>query len=173
MRSRRRRRDAPFLAASVDCILAPEVYEHLYHPDRFLEEAYRVLRPGCSLVLTTPNTESLALMVLRRLPRRWAQRILTREGAAKANLHGEFFGDLEKGSPHGHCVEGASLAEMERMAARFGFRQVRETTWGLPFCAGFPCENRPEDLEHGREREESPGQSPPRTKGLAHHAQRG
>jgi hypothetical protein len=89
------------------------------------------------LVLTTPNTESLALMVLRRLPRRWAQRILTREGAAKANLHPEFFGDLEKGSPHGHRVEGASLAEMERMAARYGFRQIRGTTWGLPFSAGF------------------------------------
>ena len=127
----------PFRASSVDCILAPEVYEHLYHPERFLKEAYRVLRPGCPLVLTTPNTESLVLMVLRRLPRPWAQRILTREGRAKANLHPEFFGDLEAGSPHGHRIEGASLTDMERMAATYGFHQVRGTTWGLPFSAGF------------------------------------
>ena len=127
----------PFRTASVDCVLAPEVYEHLYHPERFFEEAYRVLRPRGFFVLTTPNTESVALMILRRLPRRWARDILTREGSAKANLHPEFFGDLAAGSPHGHRIEGASAGEMDRMATTLGFRQVRSTTWGLPFSAGF------------------------------------
>ncbi|TLZ53080.1 MAG: class I SAM-dependent methyltransferase [Methanobacteriota archaeon] len=135
----------PFRPGSVDCMIAPEVYEHFYHPALFFQEAHRVLRPGGRLILTTPNTESIALMVLRRLPRRWAQRMLTREGDAKKHLHPEFFGDLSTGGPHGHRVEGASLMEMERMAAQYGFRQVRATTWGLPF-AGPAWEKMPRPM---------------------------
>lgn len=130
-------RGFPFRTESVDCLIASEVYEHLYRPEEFLREAYRVLRPGRRLILTTPNTESLALMTLRRLPRAWARRIVTREGQLKRSLHPEFFGDLMAGSVHGHRIEGASLREMERMARRHGFRQIRSTTWGLPLSPGF------------------------------------
>ena len=127
----------PLRTASVDALIASEVYEHLFHPDAFLEEARRIVRPGGRLVLTTPNTESLVLMFLRRLPRRWAQRILTREAEYRKYLHPEFFGDTMADSVHGHRVEGAGLREMEALAPRFGFRPHRGATWGLPFSMGF------------------------------------
>jgi len=127
----------PFRPGSIDCAIAPEVYEHFYHPERFFQDLHRVLKPRGTLILTTPNTESWALMILRRLPRPWAQRILTREAAWTAHLHPEFFGDLSAGSPHGHRVEGASVREMERLARAHGFLQVRSTTWGLPLSAEF------------------------------------
>lgn len=127
----------PFRTASVDAMIASEVYEHLFHPEAFFQEARRVLRPGGRLVLTTPNAESLVLMFLRRIPRAWARRILTREAEYRKYLHPEFFGDTMADSVHGHRVEGAGLREMERLARRFGFRQVQGGTWGLPFSMAF------------------------------------
>jgi len=128
--------DLPFRTESVDALAASEVYEHLRNPAAFLEEARRVLRPGGRLVLTTPNTQSLVLMFLRILPRPWAKKILSRSGERQEFLHPEFF-DRYDGSPHSHRIEGASLLEMERLARAHGFRQVRGTTWGLPFAPDF------------------------------------
>lgn len=127
----------PLRAASVDAMIASEVYEHLFHPEAFFEEARRIVRPGGKLVLTTPNTESLVLIFLRSIPRRWARRILTREAEYRKYLHPEFFGDTMADSVHGHRVEGAGLREMEHLATRFGFRQLSGATWGLPFSMAF------------------------------------
>lgn len=41
--------------ASFDLVCSLQVLEHLHHPDRFMEEARRVLRPGGLCVITTPN----------------------------------------------------------------------------------------------------------------------
>jgi SAM-dependent methyltransferase len=43
---------------SVDLLFAGEVIEHVDHPDAFLDEIHRVLRPGGQLVLTTPNADA-------------------------------------------------------------------------------------------------------------------
>ena len=48
----------PFKEASFDSIVAGELIEHLDRPWDFLEEAYRVLRPGGHLLITTPNKEA-------------------------------------------------------------------------------------------------------------------
>lgn len=40
---------------SFDVVYAGEVIEHLYNPDKFLEEARRIVRKGGFLLLTTPN----------------------------------------------------------------------------------------------------------------------
>jgi hypothetical protein len=45
----------PRPAASYDAVLATEILEHLWNPAFFLGELLRVLRPGGSLVLSTPN----------------------------------------------------------------------------------------------------------------------
>jgi 2-polyprenyl-3-methyl-5-hydroxy-6-metoxy-1,4-benzoquinol methylase len=38
-----------------DVVLASEVVEHLWNPDHFLEEAYRVLKPGGHLIVEAPE----------------------------------------------------------------------------------------------------------------------
>jgi SAM-dependent methyltransferase len=53
---------------SLDCVVAVEVIEHLEAPWTFLREALRVLRPGGTLIFTSPNVVGLParLLFLRR-----------------------------------------------------------------------------------------------------------
>jgi SAM-dependent methyltransferase len=52
-------RSLPFRSGVFDSVLCTEVIEHVPTPDRVFAEAYRVLRPGGHLVLTTPQTWGL------------------------------------------------------------------------------------------------------------------
>lgn len=49
----------PFLDKSFDTIVAIEVIEHLENPWLFFREAIRVLKPGGTLIFTSPNVNSL------------------------------------------------------------------------------------------------------------------
>ncbi len=44
----------PFADATFDSMVANEVFEHVFNPDRFLDEAARVLKPGGMALLTLP-----------------------------------------------------------------------------------------------------------------------
>ena len=44
-----------FPDSQLDIVHASEVLEHLYNPDYFLQEAFRILRPDGLLVISTPN----------------------------------------------------------------------------------------------------------------------
>jgi SAM-dependent methyltransferase len=55
----------PFRSASFDGLFAGELIEHLTDPAAGVEEFRRVLRPGGTLVLTTPNRRRLANVVDR------------------------------------------------------------------------------------------------------------
>lgn len=46
----------PFAAASFDVVVSLQTIEHLWDQDAFVAECVRVLRPGGSLVISTPNT---------------------------------------------------------------------------------------------------------------------
>ena len=48
----------PLKAASVDVIVSNHVIEHLYDVNIFVEQLYKVLRPGGYLVIGTPNLAS-------------------------------------------------------------------------------------------------------------------
>jgi SAM-dependent methyltransferase len=43
---------------SVDLLFAGEAIEHVDHPEAFLDEVYRVLKPGGQFALTTPNADA-------------------------------------------------------------------------------------------------------------------
>jgi ubiquinone/menaquinone biosynthesis C-methylase UbiE len=51
----------PFQSNSVDCVIAIEVMEHVLRPADAFASVCRVLKPGGSFVLTTPNPVSYAL----------------------------------------------------------------------------------------------------------------
>ena len=44
----------PFADSSYDGVIATQVLEHVFDPDRFLSECHRVLKPGGKLLLTVP-----------------------------------------------------------------------------------------------------------------------
>ena len=51
--------DFPFEDNYFDTVTALELIEHLFDPDHFLDEVYRVLRPDGIFVLSTPNLASI------------------------------------------------------------------------------------------------------------------
>lgn len=62
----------PFARDSVDAVIAVEVIEHLYSPRTFVRRAVEALRPGGTLVVTTPYWgyfKNVALAVSGRMDR--------------------------------------------------------------------------------------------------------
>ena len=51
--------DFPFEDNYFDAVFAGEIIEHLFDPDHFLDEVYRVLKPRGIFSLTTPNLASI------------------------------------------------------------------------------------------------------------------
>jgi len=79
----------PLPSESIDLVTAFEIIEHLYNKDHILEEAYRVLKPGGILVLTTPNLAA------------WLSRILLLIGKPPFHYDVSFKHNLHKPS-YGH-----------------------------------------------------------------------
>jgi ubiquinone/menaquinone biosynthesis C-methylase UbiE len=51
--------DLPFEDDFFDAVTALELIEHLFDPDHFLDEVYRVLKPNGLFILSTPNLASI------------------------------------------------------------------------------------------------------------------
>jgi ubiquinone biosynthesis O-methyltransferase len=59
--------DLKYNDGEFDCILFLETIEHVHDPSRFLKEFKRILKPGGSLIISTPNAVSY-LNILYQLP---------------------------------------------------------------------------------------------------------
>lgn len=57
--------ERPFEPNSFDAVMAEQVFEHLYEPAKYLEEIYRVLRPGGIVYICVPHIESVAAKLKR------------------------------------------------------------------------------------------------------------
>ncbi|MBW4642089.1 MAG: class I SAM-dependent methyltransferase [Goleter apudmare HA4340-LM2] len=55
----------PFEDLSIDCITSFHNIEHLYHPERFVDQSYRCLKKGGVLLLATPNPDGIAAKLLK------------------------------------------------------------------------------------------------------------
>ena len=49
----------PFNDNSFDSIIASEIIEHVYDPEGFIKELFRVVKKGGSLIVTTPYKEKI------------------------------------------------------------------------------------------------------------------
>lgn len=49
----------PIKSGSIDCVIASEIIEHVISPKDFARELFRVVKPGGSLIITTPYKELL------------------------------------------------------------------------------------------------------------------
>lgn len=52
----------PFMDDEFDCVLIVDIIEHLHDDQGFIEEAYRVLRPGGLLIVNAPTVKSDSLL---------------------------------------------------------------------------------------------------------------
>ncbi len=111
-----------------DLLLARYVLEHVEHPEAFLAEARRVLRPAGRFLFLTPNRLHPAAMVSRCLPVSLKRRVL---GATRGV-------DEEDVFPTWYRLNTAG--EIARLLNRAGFREVRletrelEPSQYLAFC---------------------------------------
>lgn len=49
----------PFDNNSIDCVIASEIIEHVIDPAIFVNELFRVVKPGGNLIITTPYKEKI------------------------------------------------------------------------------------------------------------------
>lgn len=130
----------PIAAGSVDVVANLQVIEHLWDQPAFLAECHRVLRPGGSLLLTTPNRLTFS-------PTGTKNPFHTRE------LDPDELAELLTDAGfHVHRLAGLrhSTALQEREARRGGSlieEQIRLATEGLPWPADLLREVAAIDVE--------------------------
>ncbi len=119
----------PYADASFDTVVCSEVIEHLVDVDRLIREARRVLRPGGTLLLTTPN---LAYLVNRALLLLGIQPFFT-ETSLEKKL-GRRFRILGQGEATQGHLKLFTLGSLRELLQMHGFRIVRLR--GYPYFTG-------------------------------------
>ena len=133
-------RPLPFAADSFQCVIGLSVLEHLLKPCAFLRQCHRVLAPGGTLIILTPNISTYftaALILAGRMPSSGptpdsAQLIKSEELFRVSRL--EFEQDDDSDTPqHRHLVIFSFLV-LRRYLRMLGFSSVRGQGFGLyPF----------------------------------------
>ncbi|WP_343230803.1 class I SAM-dependent methyltransferase [Yinghuangia seranimata] len=121
----------PFADGEADVVVMSEVVEHLVDPDAALAEAYRVLRPGGHLFLSTPNLAA------------WFNRMLLLAGVQPAFSEVALSGVYGRPGREvaGHLRLFTRRALVEFLTAR-GFRAIKVTGAA---CEALPAPGRPLD----------------------------
>jgi SAM-dependent methyltransferase len=130
----------PFATDSFRCVIGLSVLEHLLTPCAFMRECHRVLEPGGTLVILTPNISTYftaALILAGRMPSSGPDPDsveLLKGGELFQIGSPEFAHDLDTDTPqHRHLVVFSFLV-LRRYLRMLGFRTVRGRGFGLyPF----------------------------------------
>jgi len=130
----------PFAGGHFRCVTGLSVLEHLLKPCALLRECHRVLEPGGTLIVLTPNISTYftaALILAGRMPSSGphpdSEQLL--ETDAMHKISGvEFVRDVDSATPqHRHLVVFSFLV-LRRYLRMLGFRSVRGHGFGLyPF----------------------------------------
>lgn len=122
----------PFEDNYFDAIFCGEIIEHIFNPDRFLLEVYRVLRNGGLCVLTTGNLASwhnrLALL-LGFEP--YGRQVSTRYNVGKFPIRGRF-----EGPEQADHIKVFTLRGLKELLRIYDFRIIQ--ILGFPLTDYFP-----------------------------------
>jgi SAM-dependent methyltransferase len=130
----------PFATDSFRCVTGLSVLEHLLKPCAFLRQCHRVLAPGGTLVILTPNISTYftaALILAGRMPSSGptpdSEELIKSEELFQVSRL-EFAQDVDTDTPqHRHLVVFSFLV-LRRYLRMLGFRSVRGHGFGLyPF----------------------------------------
>jgi SAM-dependent methyltransferase len=105
----------PFKSGSFDCIVAGELFEHIFNLRKLLSEVRRVLKKGGALIVSVPNSASLVDRM----------KVLTGRLPTNAAL-GDYLED------HGH-VRDFNWSIAREYLAEAGFKISEERTDGVIF----------------------------------------
>jgi ubiquinone/menaquinone biosynthesis C-methylase UbiE len=118
--------ELPLPASCVDLVIARWVLEHVEHPDRFMAECARVLRPGGKVLILTPNAWHYAPILTRLTPHRVQQWLVKRLlGLVPEEVFPTYY-------------RANTVRQLERLACAAGLRAERiDTQEGAPNLLKF------------------------------------
>jgi len=134
-------RELPFGDGEFQCVFGFSVLEHLLNGCRWMREAKRVLKPGGTLVILSPNIATwftALLIVLGRMPSigPHPDSLLLKTAESPLPFAAGFTADLESDTPlHRHLIV-FSYRALKRYLAICGFTEIKGRAFGLyPFPA--------------------------------------
>ena len=132
----------PLADGSVDLAIMGEVIEHVFDPDACIEEVRRVLSPGGTLVVTTPN---LASWLNRGLLFFGVQPVFSETSTRKKYGHWLGLFGQKKTNTQGH-LKLFTLGALRELLADLGFDVVRVEGYKFYLLAEHPVANVIESL---------------------------
>ena len=118
----------PFKKASIDCVIAFDLIEHLSSPEIFLEQVKRILKRDGFFILGTPNPESLGSRIKKKR--------YELEDVAWENRIFEWHGWRDE--TH---INIRKIVEWETLVREIGFHVIRNGTdflWDTPYFPHIP-----------------------------------
>lgn len=113
--------DIPFDSATFDVVYSCWVIEHLKKPDIFLDEVYRILKPGGLLILWVPNVKNISGFLTKIIP-------LT----LKVKILSLIKGESSEGVSHHKCYYRANSVKRIERKIKDKFRIVKINRYDGP-----------------------------------------